>query len=220
LKKEKFNELYSDTYKSYWNSSKAKAGYAGVAVFTKYKPVSVTYGINIDTHDEEGRVITLEYENFYLVCVYVPNAGEGLKRLTYRVNEWDIAFFKYLNKLKEKKHLILTGDLNVAHKEIDIFEPKKHLKSAGFTIEERNSFSSFLENGYIDSFRHLHPDAVKFSYFTMRFGKKNKDENKGWRLDYFIIDKEAENCLVESDILNDIDGSDHCPIKLVWKNLA
>jgi exodeoxyribonuclease III len=149
----------------------------------------------------------------------VPNAGEGLKRLSYRVKEWDTAFFEYLNKLKEKKHVIICGDLNVAHKEIDIFEPKKHLKSAGFTVEERNSFSAFMDTGYIDTFRHLHPNVVKYSYFTMRFGTKNKTENKGWRLDYFLIDKEALDCLVESDILLDVEGSDHCPIKMVWKNI-
>jgi exodeoxyribonuclease III len=188
-----------------------------VAVFSKYQPDNVTYGINIDAHDDEGRVITLEYSTFFLVCVYVPNAGEGLKRLTYRVGDWDVAFFEYLNRLKAKKNLILCGDLNVAHKDIDIFEPKKHLKSAGFTPEERNSFTSFMDNGYIDTFRHLHPDLVKYSFFTARYGKSNKSSNKGWRLDYFIINKEAENHLVDSDILNEIEGSDHCPVKMTWK---
>jgi exodeoxyribonuclease III len=202
---------------SFWNCCKVKSGYSGVAIFTKYRPLEVIYGINKDDHDQEGRVLTLEFQNFYLVSVYVPNAGEGLKRLQYRVGEWDVEFFKFLNELQKKKHVILCGDLNVAHKEIDIYSAKGHLKSAGFTLEERESFSKFLDSGYIDTFRHLYPDQVKFSYFSAR-RKSQKDENKGWRLDYFVIHQHALENLVDSEILLDYDGSDHYPVKLVWKN--
>ncbi len=169
-----------------------------------------------EAHDDEGRVLTVEFQDFFLVAVYVPNAGEGLKRLNYRVKEWDVAFGDYLNGLKAKKDLILCGDLNVAHKEIDIYEPKGHLKSPGFTPEERESFTKFLEFGYLDSFRHLYPKEVKFSYFTAR-QKTYKDQNKGWRLDYFVINQNALERLVDSEILYDFEGSDHIPIKLTWK---
>jgi exodeoxyribonuclease III len=147
----------------------------------------------------------------------VPNAGEGLKRLDYRVKEWDKAFFDYLYKLKEKKNIILCGDLNVAHKEIDIFDPKSKKKSAGFTNEERESFTKLLEHGYVDTFRHFYPDAVKYSYFSLRAGRKNIEENKGWRLDYFVTDKGLVGKIIDSQILNEHEGSDHCPIKLVLK---
>jgi len=188
-----------------------------VAIFTKYKPLNIIYGIDMEEHDQEGRVITLEFPRFYLVSVYVPNAGEGLKRLEYRVSNWDIAFFDFLRNLKNKKNVILCGDLNVAHKEINIYTPKGHLKSAGFTLVERNSFTKFLESGFIDTFRHLYPNNVKFSYFTARV-KSQKDENKGWRLDYFVVNNQALDYLIDSDILLDYDGSDHCPVKLVWQN--
>lgn len=217
LKKEGHHKLYSDKYASYWNCCKSKAGYSGVAIFTKYKPVNVIYGIGHDDHDDEGRVITLEFADFYLVCVYVPNAGEGLKRIDYRVKEWDIAFQEFLNGLKKNKDVILTGDLNVAHKDIDIYEVKGHLKSAGFTLQERESFGKFLEAGYTDTFRHLYPETVKFSYFSARGGGKNLLANKGWRLDYYVINNEALGRLVDSEILNEYDGSDHTPIKLTWR---
>jgi exodeoxyribonuclease III len=153
-----------------------------------------------------------------LVAVYVPNAGECLKRLDYRVKEWDKAFFEYLNKLNENKNIIVCGDLNVAHKEIDIFDPKNKKKSAGFTNEERESFTKFLEYGYVDTFRHFYPEIVKYSYFSMRAGRKNIEENKGWRLDYFITNKDHVGRIVDSQILNEYEGSDHCPIKLIVKS--
>ncbi len=176
--------------------------------------MSIKYDIDNEYHDKEGRVITLEYDKFYLVSVYVPNAGEGLKRLNYRVNEWDKAFFEYLNKLKQKKDIIICGDLNVAHQEIDIFDPKSKKKSAGFTIEERESFSKFLEFGYVDTFRTLNPDVVKYSYFSTRAGRKSFEDNKGWRLDYFITNSNFMNNIVDSDILIEYEGSDHRPIRL------
>jgi exodeoxyribonuclease III len=176
----------------------------------------VSYGIQKDSHDGEGRVITLEYPTFYLICVYVPNAGEKLKRLEYRVNEWDVEFQAYLNNLRKKKNLILCGDLNVAHKPIDIFSAKGHEKSAGFTKEERESFTKFLDGGYVDTFRYLYPEIVKFTYFSAR-RVTHKAENKGWRLDYFVINDEAKVSLLDSEILNEYGGSDHSPIKLTYK---
>ena len=201
---------------SFWNCCKVKSGYSGVAIFSKYRPIEITYGIKHNDHDDEGRVITAEYDDFYVVSVYVPNAGEGLKRLDYRIKQWDKAFFLYINSLKEKKDVIVSGDLNVAHKEIDIYEAKGHLKSAGFTPEERESFTKFLDDGYIDTFRHLNPDLVKFSFFSGRI-KSHKENNKGWRLDYFVINQDAEKRLVDSNIYTEYEGSDHLPIKLIWK---
>jgi exodeoxyribonuclease III len=218
IKNEKYNSTFSDLgYNCYWNSCKLKKGYSGVAVFTRYSPEKVTYDIGNMKHDHEGRVITLEFSDYYVVAVYVPNAGQGLKRLTYRVKEWDIAFFAYLNTLKSKKDVVVCGDLNVAHKDIDIFCTKGHNKLAGFTPEERNSFSKLLSQGYIDSFRHLYPNVIKFSYFSARFGKKNLNDNKGWRLDYFLANDTAKERVIDSEILNDYDASDHSPIKLTWK---
>ena len=185
---------------------------------TKYEPLSVNYGINEDEHDKEGRVITIEYEKFYLISCYTPNAGEGLKRLDYRVNEWDKCFFEYINSLKEKKDIILAGDLNVAKDEIDIYEPKTHEKMPGFTKEERESFSKFLEMGYKDTFRELYPEEQKFSFFSKRGNLK--EENKGWRLDYFITNKGAKNIKIEeSNMLdkNKYDSSDHIPIVLIFQ---
>jgi exodeoxyribonuclease III len=216
LKKDKLDKLFSETYQSYWNCCQVKNGYSGVAIFTKYRPLRVTNGIDMEEHDKEGRVITAEFPNFYIVAVYVVNSGEGLKRLSYRTQEWDVAFFKYLHSLKEKKDVILCGDLNVAHKEIDVYDPKGKEKQSGFTPEERKSFSEFLELGYLDTFRHLNPEEKKFTYFTARQIQFRK-ENKGWRLDYFIINDSAKTRLVNSEILNDYEGSDHTPIKLTWK---
>ena len=213
--KEGFNRLYNNKYKSYWNTSKTKSGYSGVAVFTKFIPEKVIYGIDHSSHDGEGRVITLEFPQFYLIAVYVPNSGEGLKRLSYRIEEWDYEFFNYIQNLRKKKHIIIAGDLNVAHKDIDIFDPKSKNKSPGFTPEERESFGKFLEKGYIDTFRHFYPDTVKYTYFSLRAGRRNLE--RGWRLDYFVIDKEFINNVEDSIILDEIEGSDHCPIKLILK---
>lgn len=216
IKRENYESVFSE-FNCYWNCCKTKGGYSGVAIFTKHKPLNAFNGINFETHDKEGRVLTLEFENYFLVSAYVPNSGRGLDRLNYRVKEWDVEFMKFIENLKETKDVILCGDLNVAHKEIDIFKAKGHLKSAGFTLEERNNFTRFLLSGYVDTFRHLYPEMMKFSYFNDQFGKKNLKENKGWRLDYFIINNEALDRLVNSEILNEYDASDHSPIKLTWR---
>ena len=215
LKKD-FKEKYN--FKSYFNCSTEKKGYSGTAILTKYAPLSVSYGMNIPKHDKEGRIITIEYDKFYLVCCYTPNAGDGLKRIDYRVKEWDKDFFEYVNNLKNKKDVIITGDLNVAREDMDIFNPKGKEKSPGFTKLEKESFNNFLESGYIDNFRNLHPKEQKFSYFTKRF-KTNKTENKGWRLDYFVTNKDMKNIEVkECDMLDKdkYDASDHIPIKLIF----
>ena len=167
IKSKKLNEALPEGYEQHWNCSIAKKGYSGVALFSKIKPIQVTYGIGVSKHDQEGRVITAEFPDFCLVVAYVPNAGEGLKRLDYRVNEWDKDFQAYLNGLK--KPVLLTGDLNVAHHEIDIYDPKGKEKNPGFSPQERQSFSKFLESGYVDTFRKLHPSEKKFSFWTNRF---------------------------------------------------
>ena len=191
-----------------------KKGIFWTAIFSKYQPISVFEGIGIKKHDQEGRVITLEFEKFYLISCYTPNAGEGLKRIDYRVKEWDKDFFEYINKLKDKKDIILTGDLNVAKDEIDIYDTKGKEKMPGFTKLERNSFSGFLDLGYIDTFRNLHKDEKKFSFFSKR-GKGMKEDNKGWRLDYFIVNENAKNIkVIESDMLekSQYNSSDHIPL--------
>ena len=167
IKSMKIEKLFQDKYKyeSYWYCSTEKKGYAGTAILTKYKPISVSYGMNISKHDKEGRIITLEYDKFYLISCYTPNAGEGLKRIDYRVKEWDIDFFKYIDSLKSKKDIILTGDLNVAKDNLDIFDPKGREKLPGFTKLEKESFNNFLNTGYVDTFRDLHPKEQKFSFF-------------------------------------------------------
>ena len=209
------SNLINKHYRSFWNYPKEKKGYAGTAILTKYQPKSVSYGMNIDKHDSEGRIITLEYDKFYLICCYTPNSGEGLKRLNYRINEWDKDFFQYINSLKAKKDIILTGDLNVARGNMDIFNPIGREKLAGFTQVEKESFIKFLKTGYIDTFRNLHPKEQKYSFFTLRGGNTAKQANKGWRLDYFIINKNAKNIeMKESDMLdkNKYNSSDHIPI--------
>ncbi len=219
IEKLNLRNLFNNKYKSFWYCCTEKKGYAGTAIFTKYEPLSVKYGIGIEKHDQEGRVITIEYEKFYFVECYTPNAGEGLKRLKYRIDEWDKDFFEYINGLKAKKDVILTGDLNVAKEDIDIYEPKGHEKTPGFTKEEKNSFFKFLDMGYKDTFRDLHPDEQKFSFFTQR-GKQMKENNKGWRLDYFVVNKDAKNVeVIESDMTdkNKYNASDHIPIKLIFK---
>ena len=218
IHKNKYNKLYETEYKSYWYCPTDKKGYSGVAVFTKYAPLSVQYGINKSEHDEEGRVITLEYDEFYLIACYTPNAGDKLKRLDYRVDEWDKDFFKFMKKLKKKKSVILCGDLNVAFEDIDIYDTKGHKRTPGFTDEERESFGKFLEMGFVDTFRELHKEEVKFSYFTKRV-KTFKEDNKGWRLDYFVVNDSVDNKkfkVLKSDMLDkdEYDSSDHIPIIL------
>ena len=215
LKSMNLSKLFEDkhNYKSYWNCSIEKKGYAGTAILTKYSPISVSYGMNIKKHDKEGRMITLEYDKFYLVACYTPNAGEGLKRVDYRVKEWDKDFFEYINGLKNKKDVIFTGDLNVARENIDIFDPKGKEKLPGFSKMEKESFNNFLSQGFVDTFRDLHPKEQKYSFFSKR--TKGKESNKGWRLDYFIINKDAKNIVVKESNMLDKDkynASDHIPI--------
>ena len=217
---EKLNlkNIFNKTYKSFWYCSEEKKGYSGTAILTKYEPISVKYGINKEEHDLEGRVLTIEYEKFFFITCYTPNSGEQLKRLDYRIQEWDKDFFEYINSLKEKKDIILAGDLNVAKEDIDIYEPKGHERTAGFTKKEKDSFSSFLNMGYVDTFRDLHPEEQKFSFFSKRGNLK--EQNKGWRLDYFIINKDSKNIIIEeSDMIDKdkYDSSDHIPIFLTFK---
>ena len=198
-------------YHQYWNSAEKK-GYSGTAVFTKHEPLNVTYGINIDEHDREGRVITLEMPKFFLVNVYTPNSKEELARLDYRM-KWEDDFRAYLLRLNEQKPVILCGDLNVAHTEIDLKNPKTNRRNAGFTDEEREKLSTLLANGFIDSYRYLHPDTTGvYSWWSYRF--KAREKNAGWRIDYFLISERLKNNLTRAEILTDIYGSDHCPVLL------
>ena len=198
-------------YRQYWNSAEKK-GYSGTAVFTKHEPLNVTYGINIDEHDREGRVITLEMPEFFLVNVYTPNSKEELARLDYRM-KWEDDFRAYLLRLNEQKPVILCGDLNVAHTEIDLKNPKTNRRNAGFTDEEREKLSTLLANGFIDSYRYLHPDTTGvYSWWSYRF--KAREKNAGWRIDYFLISERLKKNLTRAEILTDIYGSDHCPVLL------
>lgn len=198
-------------YNTYWTVSKLRKGYSGVTVFAKKEPLSVHYGLDDGKYDDEGRVITLEYEDFYMVGCYVPNAGEELKRLDFRM-EFEKDLVKYLNRLNEKKPIIYTGDLNVAHNRIDLKNPDSNTHNAGFTKEERDAFTNLLSNGYVDVWRTLHPEEVKYSWWSYRFHAREK--NSGWRIDYFVVSERLMDKVVASDIHNDIFGSDHCPISL------
>ena len=200
-------------YDSYWNYADKK-GYSGTAIFTKHKPLSVTYGIDIDEHDHEGRVITLEMEDFYLVTVYTPNSQDGLRRLEYRM-KWEDDFQAYLHKLDEKKPVIVCGDMNVAHQEIDLKNPKTNHKNAGFTDEEREKMTQLLSNGFIDTFRTLYPEQVTYSWWSYRF--RAREKNTGWRIDYFLISERLKDRLVDAKIHTDMMGSDHCPVEIVLK---
>ena len=205
-------DLEFEGYKSYWNYAEKK-GYSGTAIFTKHEPLSVTYGIGVDEHDHEGRVITLEMPDFYLVTAYVPNSQDGLKRLDYRMR-WEDDFLAYLKGLDEKKPVILCGDLNVAHKEIDLKNPKSNRKSAGFTDEEREKFTVLLGNGFTDTFRYFYPDlAEAYSWWSYRF--KAREKNAGWRIDYFVCSERLNEALEGAKIHSDVMGSDHCPVELV-----
>ena len=198
-------------YHQYWNYA-VKKGYSGTAIFTKQEPIAVSYGIGIEEHDQEGRVITLEFENFYMVTVYTPNSQNKLARLPYRM-EWEDAFRAYLKELEEKKPVIMCGDLNVAHKEIDLKNPKTNRKNAGFTDEERNKFSELLESGYVDTFRHFYPEQEEvYSWWSYRFSARAK--NAGWRIDYFVVSDCLKKQLVDAEIYTDVLGSDHCPVGL------
>ena len=200
-------------YESYWNYADKK-GYSGTAIYTKHKPLSVTYGIDIDEHDHEGRVITLEMDDFYLVTVYTPNSQDGLRRLEYRM-KWEDDFQAYLHKLDEKKPVIVCGDMNVAHQEIDLKNPKTNRKNAGFTDEEREKMTQLLSNGFIDTFRTLYPEQVTYSWWSYRF--RAREKNTGWRIDYFLISERLKDRLVDAKIHTDMMGSDHCPVEIVLK---
>lgn len=204
-------ELDLPGYEQYWNYAEKK-GYSGTAIFTKHKPLSVQYGIGVEEHDHEGRVITLEYDNFYMITVYVPNSQDGLARLDYRMR-WEDDFLAYIKKLEEGKPVVYCGDLNVAHKEIDLKNPKTNRKNAGFTDEERGKFSTVLENGFIDTFRYFYPDMENiYSWWSYRFSARAK--NAGWRIDYFIVSDALKDKLKGAKIHTDIFGSDHCPVEL------
>ena len=197
-------------YYQYWNYAKKK-GYSGTAIFTKQEPLHVSYGIGIPEHDQEGRVITLEFEKFHMVTVYTPNSQNELARLSYRM-EWEDAFRAYLKKLEETKPVVVCGDLNVAHKEIDLKNPKTNRKNAGFTDEEREKFSVLLDSGFIDTFRYFYPDAEGiYSWWSYRFQARSK--NAGWRIDYFLISESLKDVLTGAKIHTDVLGSDHCPVE-------
>lgn len=204
-------DLELEGYHQYWNYAEKK-GYSGTAIFTKQEPLSVQYGMGIEEHDHEGRVITLEFDEFFVVTVYTPNSQEELKRLAYRM-QWEVDFLKYLKKLEERKPVIFCGDLNVAHQEIDLKNPKTNRKNAGFTDEERAKFSEVLDAGFIDTFRYFYPDATDiYSWWSYRFSARAK--NAGWRIDYFCVSDCLKDRLVDAKILTDIMGSDHCPVQL------
>ncbi len=206
-------ELDAPGYLQYWYSAEKK-GYSGTAVFTKHEPLSVRYGIGIPEHDREGRAITLEYEDFYLLCVYTPNAQRELARLDYRMS-WEAALREYILSLDAKKPVIYCGDLNVAHEEIDLKNPKTNRHSAGFSDEERAKMTALLESGFVDSFRRLYPDRVAYSWWS--YMMKAREKNIGWRIDYVITSERFFDRVKDSFILDRIMGSDHCPVGMIWE---
>ncbi len=203
-------DLQFDGYTSYWNYAEKK-GYSGTAIFTRHEPLSVSYGIGTEVHDHEGRVITLEMQDFYLVTVYTPNSQDELRRLSYRM-EWEDAFRQYLLALDQRKPVIVCGDMNVAHEEIDLKNPKTNRRNAGFTDEERQKFTELLQSGFIDTFRTLYPEQVTYSWWSYRFQARQK--NAGWRIDYFLTSARLRDRIADAKIHTDIMGSDHCPIEL------
>lgn len=203
-------DLQFDGYKSFWNYADKK-GYSGTSIYTRLNPLNVTYGIGIDEHDHEGRVITLEMDDFYLITVYTPNSQDELRRLDYRMT-WEDDFQAYMKRLDEKKPVIVCGDMNVAHNEIDIKNPKTNRHNAGFTDEEREKMTTLLGNGFIDSFRFMYPEQVTYSWWSYRFHAREK--NAGWRIDYFLISERLKDRMEEAKIHTEIFGSDHCPVEL------
>ena len=203
-------DLQFEGYESYWNYAEKK-GYSGTAIYTKHKPLSVSYGMGVEEHDHEGRIITLEYDQFYLVTCYTPNSQTELKRLDYRMT-WEDDFRKFLKSLDAKKPVIICGDLNVAHEEIDIKNPKTNRRNAGFTDEEREKMTILLNDGFTDSFRYLHPDEVTYSWWSYRF--KAREKNAGWRIDYFLVSDRIKEQITEAKIHTEIMGSDHCPVEV------
>ena len=206
-------DLTFDGYKSYWNYADKK-GYSGTAIFTRHEPLAVTYGLGIDEHDHEGRVITLEMTDFYLVTVYTPNSQDELRRLDYRM-QWEDDFREYLLSLDQKKPVIVCGDMNVAHEEIDLKNPKSNRRNAGFTDEEREKFTTLLNSGFTDTFRWLYPEQVTYSWWSYRFQARQK--NAGWRIDYFVVSDRLRPSIDNARIHTDILGSDHCPVELTLK---
>ena len=207
-------DLELEGYHQYWNYAEKK-GYSGTAIFTKAEPLSVSYGIDIEEHDKEGRVITLEFEDFYMITVYTPNSKQALERLEYRM-KWEDDFRAYLKTLETKKPVIVCGDLNVAHKEIDLKNPKNNIKNAGFTPEEREKFTELINAGFIDTYRYFHPDTEGvYSWWSYRFNARKN--NAGWRIDYFCVSDALKDRLVSADIHMEILGSDHCPVELIIK---
>ncbi|MDO5336537.1 MAG: exodeoxyribonuclease III [Eubacteriales bacterium] len=204
-------------YFQYWNYANRR-GYSGTAIFTRRQPLHVTYGMGMEEHDKEGRLITLEFEDFYFLTVYTPNSQDGLRRLAYRM-EWESAFLAYLNKLRERKPVIVCGDLNVAHQEIDLKNPKTNRKNAGFTDEERDCLTRLLKSGFIDTFRYFYPDTEGvYSWWSYRF--KAREKNAGWRIDYFLASEELKGSLSGAKIHTEIMGSDHCPIELEIRTVS
>lgn len=203
-------ELEFDGYESYWNYAEKK-GYSGTAIYSRHKPLSVTYGMGVEEHDHEGRIITLEMSDFYLVTVYTPNSQDGLRRLDYRM-QWEDDFRNFLKALDKKKPVIVCGDLNVAHEEIDIKNPKTNRRNAGFTDEEREKMTILINDGFIDTFRTLHPDQVTYSWWSYRFHAREK--NAGWRIDYFLTSERLRPRITDAKIHTEIMGSDHCPVEL------
>ena len=208
-------DIQLENYKyKYWNSA-VKKGYSGTAIFSKIKPIDIFYDMGIKKHDDEGRIITIEFSNFYLVTVYTPNSKRDLSRLDYRHKEWDVDFFKFLKKLEKSKPLIFCGDLNVAHKEIDLKNPKSNKKNAGFTLQEREGFTNYIDNGFVDTFREFNLEEGHYTWWSYMFNARAK--NVGWRIDYFCVSKSLQGYLRNSYILPEVMGSDHAPIVLELK---
>lgn len=208
-------DLQFEGYQSYFNDAKKK-GYSGVAVYTRHQPLHVDYGLGIEEHDQEGRVITLEYEKYYFVAVYTPNSKRGLERLGYR-QVWEDAFREYVGRLKQKKSVVICGDLNVAHQEIDLKNDKTNHKNAGFTDEEREKFTALLESGFVDTFRYKYPTVEKYSWWSYMF--KAREKNAGWRIDYFVVSDDLREHIQDAYIYTDILGSDHCPVGVELEGL-
>ena len=202
--------LQFEGYEAYWNYAEKK-GYSGTAIYTRHQPQSVSYGMGVEAHDHEGRIITLEMPGFYLVTVYTPNSQDGLKRLAYRM-QWEEDFLQYIKKLDAKKPVIICGDMNVAHEEIDIKNPKTNRHNAGFTDEERNKFTTLLSEGFTDTFRYKYPEQVRYSWWSYRFQARAK--NAGWRIDYFVVSNRLKPQIIDAKIHAAILGSDHCPVEV------
>ena len=203
-------DLQFEGYTSYWNYAEKK-GYSGTAIYSKHKPINVSYGIGVEQHDHEGRVVTLEFDSFFLVTVYTPNTQDELKRLDYRM-QWETDFQAYLKTLDAKKPVIVCGDMNVAHQEIDLKNPKTNRRNAGFTDEEREKMTQLLNSGFVDTFRFLYPETITYSWWSYRF--KAREKNTGWRIDYFLTSERLKYKITEAKIHTDIFGSDHCPVEL------